>query len=237
MSAPEPTRRRGGLIRHRDFRLLWAGQSVSDLGTAVSGVVLPLIAVVYLHATAFEVGALAAAEWVPWLLIGLPAGVWVDRLRCRPLMIGCDVVRALAIGSVPVVAAFDALGIGQLFLVASVTGFATVVFQVAYQAYLPSLVDGDGLAEGNAKLQGSQAVAQVVGPGLGGFLVQVLRAPYALIVDAASYLVSGAALLAIRAREDAPVSAERHLRVEIVEGALRAARPLAARHDDLAGPG
>ncbi|MEO8888856.1 MAG: MFS transporter [Jatrophihabitantaceae bacterium] len=227
MSAPEPTRRRGGLIRHRDFRLLWAGQSVSDLGTAVSGVVLPLIAVVYLHATAFEVGALAAAEWVPWLLIGLPAGVWVDRLRCRPLMIGCDVVRALAIGSVPVVAAFDALGIGQLFLVASVTGFATVVFQVAYQAYLPSLVDGDGLAEGNAKLQGSQAVAQVVGPGLGGFLVQVLRAPYALIVDAASYLVSGAALLTIRAREDAPVSAERHLRVEIVEGARF------VRHDPL----
>jgi fucose permease len=182
----ERIHRRGGLVHHRDFRLLWAGQSVSDIGTAVSTVVLPLIAVVYLHASAFQVGALAAAEWVPWLLIGLPAGVWVDRSRCRPLMIGCDVLRAALIASVPVAAAFDRLGMAQLFVVAALTGLATVVFQVAYLSYVPALLDRDDLAEGNAKLQGSGAVAQVVGPGVGGLLVQAFRAPFALVVDAAS---------------------------------------------------
>src|SRR6185312_10963862 len=164
MATTEQPRRRGGLIRHRDFRLLWAGESTSDLGTAVSGVVLPLIAVVYLHATPFEVGALAAAEWVPWLLIGLPAGVWVDRSRSRPLMIACDAIRAVAIGTVPVVAAFGRLGLAQLFAVAAVTGFATVIFQVAYVSYLPTLLTADELAEGNGKRQGSAAVSRVVGP-------------------------------------------------------------------------
>jgi MFS family permease len=215
----ELTRRRGGLIHHRDFRLLWAGQSISDVGTAVSTVVLPLIAVVYLHASTFQVGALAAAEWVPWLLIGLPAGVWVDRSRCRPLMIGCDLLRAALIASVPVAAAFDRLGMPQLFVVAALTGLATVVFQVAYLSYVPTLLDRDDLVEGNAKLQGSGAVARVVGPGVGGLLVQAFRAPFALVVDAASYLVSAVAILAIRVREPQrePV-AHRSLRREIAEG-------------------
>jgi MFS family permease len=219
MTTREPGARRGGLIHRRDFRLLWAGESTSDLGTAVSGVVLPLIAVVYLHATAFEVGALSAAEWVPWLLIGLPAGVWVDRSRCRPIMLCCDIVRALAVATVPVAAAFDALTIGHLFAVAAVTGFATVIFQVAYQSYLPTLLVQDELAEGNAKLQGSEAVSRVVGPGLGGLLAQAFRAPFALIVDAASYLVSAAVLVAIKTREPAREPAERNLRREIAEGA------------------
>lgn len=215
----DPIRRRGGLVHHRDFRLLWAGQSVSDLGTAVSTIVLPLIAVVYLHASTFQVGALAAAEWVPWLLIGLPAGVWVDRSRCRPLMLGCDVLRAVLIASVPVAAAIDRLGMAQLFVVAVLTGLATVVFQVAYLSYVPTLLDRKDLIEGNAKLQGSGAVAQVVGPGGGGLLVQAFRAPFALVVDAASYLVSALAILAIRVREPqrAPVQ-HRSLRREIVEG-------------------
>jgi MFS family permease len=215
----ERIHRRGGLVHHRDFRLLWAGQSVSDIGTAVSTVVLPLVAVVYLHASAFQVGALAAAEWVPWLLIGLPAGVWVDRSRCRPLMIGCDVLRAALIASVPVAAAFDRLGMAQLFVVAALTGLATVVFQVAYLSYVPALLDRDDLAEGNAKLQGSGAVAQVVGPGVGGLLVQAFRAPFALVVDAASYLVSAVAILAIRVREPKrEPAAHRSLRREIAEG-------------------
>jgi MFS family permease len=214
------TPRGGRLLRHRDFLLLWGGQSASDVGTAVSTVVLPLIAVVYLHATPFEVGALAAAQWLPWLLIGLPAGVWVDRSRRRPLLIGCDVARGLLIASVPVAAAFGALRIGQLFAVAFLTGLATVIFQVAYLAYLPTLVDRADLAEGNAKLQGSGAVAQVVGPGLGGLLVQAFRAPFALIADAVSYAVSLAALLAIRAREPVPEATQRAgLRRDIAEGA------------------
>jgi MFS family permease len=215
----ERTHRRGGLIRHRDFRLLWAGQSVSDIGTAVSTIVLPLIAVVYLNASTFAVGALSAAEWVPWLLIGLPAGVWVDRSRCRPLMLGCDVLRAVLIVSVPVTAAFDRLGMAQLFVVAALTGLATVVFQVAYLSYVPIILDRDDLVEGNAKLQGSGAVAQVVGPGVGGLLVQAFRAPFALLVDAASYLASALAILAIRTREPQRAPVEHHsLRREIAEG-------------------
>lgn len=218
MTAGSPVRR--GLRAHRDFRLLWAGQSISDVGTSVSSVVIPLVAVVYLNASAFEVGVLSALEWLPWLLIGLPAGVWVDRSRSRPLLIWTDLLRMLFIASVPVAAAFGALTIGQLLVVGFATGLATVVFQVAYLSYLPTLIDAEDLAEGSAKLQGTQAVASVIGPGLGGLLVQWLRAPFALIADSASYAVSVLALLTIRAREPEPEPVERRsVRAEIVEGA------------------
>lgn len=209
----------GRLLRHVDFVKLWIGQTVSDLGTAVTGVVLPLVAVVYLRATPFEVGALAAIEWLPWLLIGLPAGVWVDRSRRRPLMLWCDVIRAVAIGSLPVTAAFGTLYLAQLYGAAAVVGVATVLFQVAYQAYLPTLIETDDLAEGNAKLQGSQTVMQVGGAGLGGLLVQLFRAPFALAADAASYVVSAVALFLIAEREPRRERVERNLRREIAEGA------------------
>jgi predicted MFS family arabinose efflux permease len=213
-------RRRGGeLFGHRDFRLLWFGQTISDVGTSVSIVVVPLVAVVYLHASAFEVGVLSALEWLPWLLIGLPAGVWVDRSRRRPLMVSCDIVRTALVASIPVAAAFDALTIGQLLAVAFGTGVATVLFQVAYQAYLPALVVEEHLAEGNAKLQGSQAAANILGPGIGGLLAQAVRAPFALVVDAASYLVSAVALRAIGVDEPGPEAAQRRsVRAEIAEG-------------------
>jgi MFS family permease len=211
---------RARLYRHRDFRLLWIGQGVSDIGTAVGTVVLPLVAVVYLHATPFEVGLLAALEWLPWLLIGLPAGVWVDRSAKRPMLIRADLCRMMLIGSIPVAAACGVLTIGQLLAVGFATGVATVLFQVAYQSYLPTIVAAEDLAEGNAKLQGTQAAAGVAGPGIGGLLVQSFRAPFALVLDSVSYLVSVLALLAITARE-APTEprAERSLRAEIVEGA------------------
>ena len=217
---PEARRRGGNLLGHRDFRLLWFGQTISDVGTSVSIVVVPLVAVVYLHASAFEVGLLSALEWLPWLLIGLPAGVWVDRSRRRPMMIWCDVVRTALVASIPVAAAFDVLSIAQLIAVAFTTGLATVLFQVAYQAYLPALVDHADLAEGNAKLQGSQAAAGIIGPGIGGLLAQALRAPFALVVDAASYLVSAVALRAIVAPEPDPdVAPDRSVRRDIAEGA------------------
>ena len=209
----------GRLLRHADFVKLWVGQTVSDLGTSVTGVVLPLVAVVYLQATPFEVGALAAIEWLPWLLTGLPAGVWVDRSRRRPLMLWCDVIRAVAIGSLPVTAAFGTLYLAQLYAAAAVVGVATVLFQVAYQAYLPTLIETDDLAEGNAKLQGSQTVMQVGGAGLGGLLVQLFRAPFALAADAASYAVSAVSLFLIRDREPRREPVERNLRREIAEGA------------------
>jgi predicted MFS family arabinose efflux permease len=216
------------LLRHRDFVLLWGGQSASDIGTAISVVVIPLIAVVYLHATPIEVGALSAVEWLPWLLIGLPAGVWVDRSRRRRLMLGADVIRAVLLISVPVAAALDALHIAQLYAVAFGTGLATVVFQVAYQAFPPVIVATEDLPEANAKLLGSQSVAQFVGPGVGGLLVQAVRAPYALVADAASYVLSAVALLLIRTREPQPAAAEHErLRTSIAEGARF------VRHDPL----
>lgn len=196
--------RGGRLWRHREFLLLWSGQSISDVGTAISIVVLPLVAVVYLHADAIEVGALAALEYLPWLLIGLPAGVWVDRSGKRMLMLWCDAIRAVLLGSVPVAAAWDALTIGQLFAVAFGTGLATVVFQVAYQTYVPVVVERDDLPEANAKLLGSGSVAQFAGPGIGGLLVQLVRAPFALIADAASYLISAVSLLLMRTPEPRP---------------------------------
>jgi MFS family permease len=212
---------RRGLLGSRDFVLLWAGQSVSDLGTAVTMVVLPLIAVTTLQASAFEVGALASVEWLPWLLVGLPAGAWVDRWRRRPLLVVCDLARAVLLASIPLAAAIGVLTLGQLFVVAFLTGVCTVFFQVGYQVYLPVLVGPEHLVEGNAKLQGTQSIAQVGGPGLGGLLAQLLSAPFALAADAASYLVSVATLLAIRTAE--PVrpgpAQDRSLRREIAEGA------------------
>lgn len=204
--------------------LLWAGESVSDFGTAITVVVLPLIAVVSLHATPFEVGALAAAEWVPWLLIGLPAGVWVDRSRCRPILIWCDLARVVLIASVPVAAAFDVLHITQLFVIAFGVGVATVLFQVAYLSYLPALLGTDDLLEANAKLQGTQSFTQVAGPGLGGLLTQVFRPPYALVADAVSYAVSAVSLMAMRHREVRRELAPRDLRAEIAEGARHVMR-------------
>jgi MFS family permease len=198
----------GRLWRHRDFLLLWTGQTVSDVGSAISLVVLPLIAVVYLHAGGFAVGALTAAEWVPWLLIGLPAGVWVDRSRRRLLMLGCDLMRAALLASIPVAAAAGALHLAQLFAVAFGVGLANVVFQIAYQAYPPVIVATEHLPEANAKLLGSGSVAQFVGPGIGGVLVQAVRAPYALVADAASYLVSLLSLLLIRTHEPKPAAPE-----------------------------
>jgi MFS family permease len=219
---------RGRLWTHRDFMRLWAGQTVSEVGTAISVVVLPLIAIVYLHAGAFAVGALSAAEWVPWLLIGLPAGVWVDRSRRRVLMLGCDLLRAALLASIPVAAAMDALRMGQLFAVAFGVGLANVVFQVAYQAYPPVIVATADLPEANAKLLGSASVAQLVGPGVGGLLVQVVRAPYAVIADAVSYLVSLVSLLLIRTPETKPVPTEHEsVRASIATGARF------VRHDPL----
>ncbi len=183
MSHPRPAQHlprlwpRGGLWRHRDFLLLWGSESVSQFGSQISFLALPLAAILTLDASAFEVALLGALEYVPWLVLALPTGVWVDRLRRRPILIIADFGRALALVSVPLVYLLGGLTIWQLYAVALATGALTVFFDVAYQSYLPSLVGREHLVDGNAKLEVSRSVAQVSGPGLAGGLVSAITAP------------------------------------------------------------
>ncbi|MFH8586432.1 MFS transporter [Streptomyces celluloflavus] len=202
-AASRPTAR-GGLLRHHDFRWLLSGAAVSQIGTQVTLVALPLVAVIGLHAPAFQVGLLTAAETAAFLLVGLPAGAWVDRMRRLPLLIRTDLVRAVAMGSVPLAAAFDVLTMIQLYVVALVTGVATVFFDVAHQSYLPRVLPREHLVSGNGALETARSAAQVAGPGLGGVLVQILGAPAAIVANAVSYLVSAVCLRGIRTREPRP---------------------------------
>jgi MFS family permease len=216
------------LWKHRDFLRLWGGQTVSELGSAVTVLALPLTAVVVLRASTFEVGLLTAATYAAFLLIALPAGAVVDRVAAkRRLMLGCDAARMLIIGSIPVAAAFGVLTLGQLYAVALLSGVFTVFFDVAYQSYLPVLVARDQLMDGNGKLGATQSIAQVAGPGVGGALVGLFGAARAMTADALSYAVSVGSLLFIRtpepprpARESAGSagSAMTRLRKDIGEG-------------------
>ena len=214
MTAP-----RRSLWHHRDFLRLWTGDSISQIGTMVSLIALPLLAIKVLDASPFEVGLLTTCETAAFLLVGLPAGAWVDRVRRRNVLVVGDVGRALLFGSLPLAWYFDLLTLAQLYAVALLAGVLTVFFDVAYQSYLPSLVGRDHLVEGNAKLEASRAVSQIAGPSIGGALVQWLTAPYAVLVDAASYLWSAVWIAAIRTREPKPERApDRHLGREIREG-------------------
>ncbi|WP_320066258.1 MFS transporter [Micromonospora sp. RTGN7] len=218
-------RRRGGLLRHRDFRLLWVAQASSKLGSSVTSVAMPLVAVATLNATTFETAILYAAPWLPWLIIGLPAGAWVDRLRRRPVMILGDTASMLLFLSVPVAAWLDVLTIGHLLAVAFAAGTAAVFFQTAYQAYLPSLLDKRVLPEGNAKLQGTESAMQVAGPGVAGLLAQLAGAVTAVLLDALSFAASALCLWAIRFREPRePRPAAANLFREIAEGIRFVAR-------------
>lgn len=210
MTAAVAARRsRGGLWRHRDFRVLWFGETTSQLGTSVSSVALPLVAVDTLRSSAFIVTVLTASVWLPWLILGLPAGGWVDRVSRRPLMLLCDAVSFVAFISVPVAVWLGLLGVAQLVVVAVVAGGASVFFRTAYQAYLPAIIDGADLIEGNAKLTGSQSAAKIAGPGLGGAIVQLAGASIGLLANAASFAVSFACLSAIRRHEPRVASTAR----------------------------
>ena len=194
-------RARSSLWRHRDFLLLWGGQSVSEMGSAVTVLALPLTAVVLLRASTLQVGLLSAAATAAFLAVALPAGAVVDRLAKRKLMLACDAARLLIVGSVPVAAASGVLTMAQLYAVALLAGLATVFFDVAYQSYLPALISREQLLDGNGKLATTAEAARLGGPALGGGLVGLVGAAGAMIADAASYAVSVASLLLIRAPE------------------------------------
>ena len=180
-----PTARRkpaGGLLRTRNFGLFWVGESVSGFGSAITTVALPLVAVSSLHASTGMVALLTAANWLPWLLLGLPSGTWVDRWPRRRTMLAADLVSAAVLVAVPIAAWTGVLTTTALLAAALVCGTSSMFFNLAFNGYLPHLLTsaGDRL-EGNGKLQTSASVAQVAGPGLGGLLAQVAGAVCGLL--------------------------------------------------------
>jgi MFS family permease len=208
-----------GLLRDHDFRQLFVADTISQIGTQVSVLALPIVAVVTLDASPFQVGLLVMFEFLAFLLVGLPAGAWVDRMRRRNVLIVGDIGRAVLLGSVPVAWWTGTLTIWQLYVVALFTGVLTVFFDVAYQSYLPHLVGSDNLVEGNAKLEAVRGVNQIAGPTGAGFLIQALTAPVAVLVDAVSFLGSALFVGLIRKREPRPERGpDAHLGREISEG-------------------
>jgi MFS family permease len=195
---------KGGLWRHGDFLKLWSAETISQFGSQVGALALPLVAVLTLESSPFEVSVLTTLEFLPFILFTIPAGVWVDRFARRPILIAGDLGRFVLYATVPIAYVADVLTIWQLYAVGFVYGICTVFFDVAYQSYLPSLVTRDQLIDGNSKLEISRSAAQLGGPGLGGLTVQLLTAPYAVLADAISFLASGVFLLGIRKPEPAP---------------------------------
>src|SRR3989440_12077486 len=176
-----------GLWKNSDFVSLWLGQTVSHFGSGITSIALPLTAVLVLAATPAQMGILGALDGVSVLVIGLLAGVWVDRVRRRPLMIATDLGRAFILSTIPLAALLGVLHIVQLYIVAALAGMLTVIFTVAGSAYLPSLIPQESLIEGNTKLGMSDALAEIGGPAVAGPLGQLLRAPVAIWVDALSF--------------------------------------------------
>lgn len=195
------TARRSGLWRHPDFLKLWMAQTISLFGSAIGGFALALVAILTLNAGPVESATVGAARVAPGLALGLFAGVWVDRLRRRPLLIAADLGRALALVSVPVAWWLGALGMAQLYAVALITGALSILFEVAYRSYLPALVGRDELVEGNSKLAATESVAELGGTGLAGIVIQAFGAPIGVLLDAGSFVASALALGAIRAPE------------------------------------
>ncbi|MGN6333493.1 MAG: MFS transporter [Motilibacteraceae bacterium] len=201
----------------RAFWTYWSAGATSSVGSAVRAVALPLTALLALHASAFQMGVLAASAYSAWLVIGLPAGVIAQRLPLRRLQVGMDLLRALAMASVPVAWWAGVLTMAQLVLVALVTSFATVLFDVANSTFLPSVVPKEELTSRNSLMSGTHAVSQLGGPSLGGLLVQLVGAVPTLLVDALSYVVS-AILLRRLPERSAPTTERPPMRVLIREG-------------------
>ena len=200
MAAPT---RPAGLWRHRDFLLLWGGQTVSQIGSQVTILALPLVAIVLLKATTLQVGLLSTATTCAYLLVALPAGVVADRVSKRRVMLCCDLASLVVIGSVPVAHAAGVLTLGQLYAVALAASALSAFFLVAYTSYLPSLLERGQLVDGNGKLATTQSIAQVAGPGLGALLVGVAGAAGAMAGDAVSFALAAGCLVLIRSREQA----------------------------------
>ena len=198
-----------GLLRQPDYRRLWLAASVSAVGSEVTALALPLVAILVLKASAFEVAALAAAQLLAFALFALPAGVWADRVSRKGVLVVTDLGRAAILILVPVAGVAGILSMPLLYVIAFAASTLTVFFGIAHQAILPEIVDRDRLAEGNSRLSLSASTAQVIGPSIGGFLVGVLTAPVAIVVDALSFLGSAAFLFGMRTSRPRPAHATR----------------------------
>lgn len=203
-TSPADQREPPGLSRHRDFLHLWVAQTVSMLGSQITALAIPILAVVSLHASAFEMGVLALAASLPSPVFGLVVGVWTDRMRRRPILIGADIGRAVLLGTIPLAVFLDMLNIPYLCVVLGGMAFFDVWFYVAHASLLPSLVSREQLVEGNSKLEISRSGAMIAGPGLAGLLIQAISAAGAIVVDACSYLVSAVLLFRLRTEEVLP---------------------------------
>lgn len=199
-----PILKRFSLWHHSDFLRLWASQTVSQFGTQITFLALPLIAINFLRASAFEISILNAVAWLPTLLVGLVAGVWVDKLKRRPILISSDLLRGAILLWIPIAFALGILSIWQLYFVAFAVGLCTVFFDVAYGAYLPSLVEREQLVEGNTGLEFTNSAARVGGPAIAGGLIALLSAPFAIVLDALSYAGSSFFVMFIKKREHSP---------------------------------
>ncbi|MFI9123648.1 MFS transporter [Streptomyces bikiniensis] len=209
----------GSIYRVKDFRLLFLGSAVSKFGAEISSVALPLIAVISLEAGAGQVGALAAMSTVAFLLIGLPAGAWIDRMRRRPIMIVADLSRAALLFSIPFAWWIGILSLPWLFCVVFMCGVFSVLFDISSQSFVPSVVNRDRLLEANSRLGVLDGFTSIAGPSVGGLLVQAIGAPLAVIADAVSYLWSSMCISRIGKREQVVERGERrHLVREVAEG-------------------
>ncbi len=202
-----------------EFRKLWLANTVSSLGTQITLLALPLTAITLMDASSGQMGILAACGTSPYLLLGLPAGVWVDRLRRRPILIAADVGRAVLLGLIPLLAMLECLRIEHLYILAFLTGILSLLYDITEEAYLPAIIEHEHLVEGNSQLAAIDATAELISPVVAGGLVQWLTAPIAIAVDAVSFLWSAFWLSRIRRQEPQPVFVRRGgLWSEIREG-------------------
>lgn len=207
------------LLRNRNFLWLWGGDAISQLGTQFTQLAIPVIAVSLLHATEWQVGVLTAAETAAFLVVGLPAGAWIDRMLKRRVMIAADLIRALFLAAVPALWFAGVLEIWHLVIIATVIGVATVFFDVSYQSFVPVLLPGPQVGQANSYLETTGQISRIGGPGLAGLLLTILSAPVLLVADAVSFLGSAFALSRVRDTETLRPATEREsLRREIVEG-------------------
>jgi len=216
---PSPMTLFDGLWRNPAFLRFWAADTVSVFGSLITRIALPFTAILMLNASAFEISLLVLADLVPSCVVGLPVGVWVDRVRRLPLMIASDVMRAAVLVSIPIAAAFDALTLAQLYAVSFVASALTVLFNVAQVSILPALVSREDLLEANSKTSATQSISEIGAFGIGGWLVQLLSGPGAILVDAVSFLASAVLLRSVAVNETTPATEVRSaMRREIVAG-------------------